>query len=457
MVKGAVASPAPSGEVEVRVKLRTPHQEQARIRESKAKRKVVRGGRRGGKTVIVAEIAVDKFLEGKRVLYGVPTSEQLEKFWFETTRALDDGIRQGVWNKNETKHIIERPGTENRIRAKTVWNANTLRGDWGDLLILDEYQLINEDAWEVVGQPMLMDRNGDAIFIYTPPSLISEGISKAKDPRHAAKLFKAARADITGMWEAFHFTSFDNPYLSRDGLMAAMNGMSLEARRREILAEDEEIQLSWLVYHAFKENKCKIRRFEIPGTWPVLTGHDFGAANPAALYVAQNPGPLSVPVGPGVSMRPGDYVIFGEYTPGGGKSTADHVQTWKEQLVGRTISKSVGGNQTTEDEIRQGYGAEGWPIHAPVHKHVNTQVDKVIGLMETDSIYIFESCYQTLVELSNCMWELDEQAKPINKIDGEAKYHLLACLRYLMSDVAPVSVGITNRQGPKAVRCYGRR
>ena len=37
-----------------------------------------------------------------------------------------------------------------------------------------------------------LDNNGDAVFIYTPPSLRSRSASKAKDPRHAAKLVKQA-------------------------------------------------------------------------------------------------------------------------------------------------------------------------------------------------------------------------------------------------------------------------
>ena len=87
-------------------------------------------------------------------------------------------------------------------------------------LILDEYQLMNEDTWEVVGAPMLLDNNGDAIFIYTPPSLHSVGTSKARDPRHAAKLFNKAKdlelsnKEESSRWATFHATSQDNPIIS---------------------------------------------------------------------------------------------------------------------------------------------------------------------------------------------------------------------------------------------------
>ena len=136
------------------VVLRKPHAEQCRIRRSKAKRKIVRAGRRSGKTVGIAILALDAFLDGRRVLYAAPTSEQLETFWFEIKQALSEPLEAKVYTKDETRHVIEREGTQNMIRAKTAWNADTLRGDYADLLILDEYQMMNEDTWHVVGAPM---------------------------------------------------------------------------------------------------------------------------------------------------------------------------------------------------------------------------------------------------------------------------------------------------------------
>lgn len=223
-----------------KVILRQPHIKQEEIRQSKAKRKIVRAGRRGGKTVIAATICVDKFLEGLRPLYASPTTEQLETWWFEVKRALNEPVEAGIYKKNETEHTIERIGTKNRIKGKTAWNADMLRGDYSDFLVLDEYQLMNEDTWEVVGVPMLLDNDGDAMFIYTPPSLHSGSVSKARDPRHAAKMFAMVQKDTSGRWQAFHFTSQDNPHISRTALETITQDMSRVSYRQEILAEDIE-------------------------------------------------------------------------------------------------------------------------------------------------------------------------------------------------------------------------
>ena len=128
---------------ELTVTLRKPHEKQKAFISSQAKRKIIRAGRRGGKTVGIAIPAVTQFLDGHRVLYAAPTEDQIGSFWYEVKRALQEPIDNGIFIKNETMHYIELPGTKQRIRAKTAYNADTLRGDYADELLLDEFQLMN--------------------------------------------------------------------------------------------------------------------------------------------------------------------------------------------------------------------------------------------------------------------------------------------------------------------------
>lgn len=223
---------------ELVVRLPNPHPKQIDFLRHPAKRKVVRAGRRSGKTVGMAIHAVESFLAGGRVLYAAPTADQLNTFWRHVRNALYAPIEAGIYYKNESDHVIELPHSEQRIKAKTAFNADTLRGDYADLLILDEWQLMNEDAWGVVGAPMLLDNNGDAVFVYTPPSARSAGMSKAHDKRHAAKLYKAAQADTSGRWAAFSFTSHDNPHANQTALAEISRDMTALAYRQEIMAED---------------------------------------------------------------------------------------------------------------------------------------------------------------------------------------------------------------------------
>lgn len=425
------------------VHLRELEPHQLLVRDSKSKRKVVRAGRRGGKTITAATIASEKLIEGKRPLYATPTAEQMDAFWYEVVTALAEPIQAGVYIKNETLHTITKAGTQNRIKAKTAWNADTMRGDFTDFLILDEYQLMNESAWDEVGVPMLLDTDGDALFIYTPSSLRSSGISKARDPRHAAKLFKMAQEDKTGRWESFHWTSHENTHLSQIALAEIVKDMSKQSYRQEILAEDDEMQASWLVYSKFNERVCKIPRFPIPKEWLVYSGHDFGQANPATLFLAQNPGT-------------GDFYAFKEYAPGAGYSAAQHVIKYQEFTQGYNVLRRVGGNVTTEEEIRQNYNSHGWVITAPKVTRINAQVDRVIGLMELNKLYIFDDMQRLLDEIFNCQWELDNEGMITNKIMNEAKYHLLSCLRYIGSDFIPETV-VSGRPHPPVSYTSGYR
>ena len=186
------------------------------------------------------------FLSGHRVLYAAPVIEQINRFWTEVCRALQEPIDAGIYYKNETRHMIELKGTEQAITGKTAWDADSLRGDFGDLLILDEWQLMNEDAWGRVGAPMLLDNNGDAMFIYTPPSIHSRSVTKAEDPRHASKMFKraeeqmaaAAAAGKESRWLAISWPSDDNPTISETALAEITQDMTALSYRQEIMAED---------------------------------------------------------------------------------------------------------------------------------------------------------------------------------------------------------------------------
>lgn len=261
---------------ELTVTLRKPHEKQRAFIDSQAKRKIIRAGRRGGKTLGISIHAVKKFLDGHRVLYAAPTEDQLGAFWYEVKRALQEPIDNGIFTKNETMHFVELPGTKQRIRAKTAFNADTLRGDYADELLLDEFQLMNEDTWAIVGAPMLLDNDGNATFIYTPPSLHSRSRTKANDPQHAAKLFKKAKLDTTGRWEVFHFTSEENPYISMTALEDITQDMSSLAYRMEILAEDvdEAPGALWT-----RENIEKSRVHKTPDLDRIVIGVDPSATS----------------------------------------------------------------------------------------------------------------------------------------------------------------------------------
>lgn len=181
-----------------------------------------------------------------------------------------------------------------------------------------------------------------------------------------------------------------------------------------------------LIYEAFNEQVCLLSRFPIPTNWLVYSGHDFGGANPAALFVAQDPGT-------------GFFYYFAEYLPGAGRSTYQHTEEFKKLIKGYNVIKRVGGSHQ-EEEIRQGYSAHGWHITESLVNNVEAQIDKVIGLHRLNRVFVFNDLYHYLDEKRSFSRVLDESFQPTDKIEDEPKYHLLACERYLMSDFMPDTI-----------------
>jgi len=206
------------------IKLPTPHEKQRLFLDSNAKRKVIIAGRRGGKTTGVAMLAADGAMAGRRVLEAGPTADQTDPFWERVNNYFADPIARGVIYRNKTLRLLELPNG-GRIRCKTAHDADTLRGDYADLLILDEFADMNPNAWDEVGAPMLLDNNGDAVFIGTPMR-----------KNHFYQMYLRAVSDETKRWQQWHFTSFDNPHLSKEALDEIIVDMTDEAYKQEIMA-----------------------------------------------------------------------------------------------------------------------------------------------------------------------------------------------------------------------------
>ena len=104
--------------MELEIHLPKPHAKQQEFIDSPAKRKIIRAGRRGGKTVGVATLAVESFLAGHRILYATPTIEQIGRFWTTVVRALEEPIK---------KKYFARMNLSGSLNFRVLSNALRLR------------------------------------------------------------------------------------------------------------------------------------------------------------------------------------------------------------------------------------------------------------------------------------------------------------------------------------------
>ena len=191
-----------------------------------------------------------------------------------------------------------------------------------------------------------------------------------------------------------------------------------------------------LIYGAFNEATCVIPCFPLPATWPRYVGHDFGGANPAAMFYAQDP-------------STGYFYAYHEYLPGAGRSTHDHVEEFKKIVSGTPVIKRAGGSHQ-EDEIRQGYTAHGWPIQEPKIHNVEEGINRVIGLHQLNKLFVFNDLTNYLDEKRSYSRKLNENYEATEKIEDKARFHLMDAERYILSDFTPETVVKTKPQ----VRIY---
>lgn len=206
------------------VKLAPLHPRQQEIHDSPALYKVVACGRQAGKTHLGAHEATEGLNAQERVLLSSTSQDQSDIFWEYITDWLADAIQSGVVYKHEGRRILRYK--DGYVRVKTGRDPDVLRGGNWNKIIFDECAWLDPDTWYKVGQPMLLKSDGKAIFLSSP-----------KRRNWFWELFVKAQADESGLWQAWNFSSHENPHLSTTALERMAENMSDEDYRQEILAE----------------------------------------------------------------------------------------------------------------------------------------------------------------------------------------------------------------------------
>jgi hypothetical protein len=165
-----------------------------------------------------------------------------------------------------------------------------------------------------------------------------------------------------------------------------------------------------LIYSAFADNML-VDPFAIPDDWERVTGVDFGGANTATLYLAQDPDSEK-------------WYVYKE-TLEGDKSSAEHVESTE-----RKADHTFVGGAGSETQYRMDWEAAGLPVLEPPIKEVENGIDKVTELIKTDKLRVFRTLSGLRDELGSYRRKLDERGEPTEEIMDKRKYHRLDALRY---------------------------
>lgn len=225
------------------------HPGQVAIHNSPARFKVVAAGRRFGKSHFAAynlgiealkshNAAGYKLTAEHGVYYIAPTFDQAKRvMWPKLREILGYKSKGGLIVKENTNDGWIELVSGRRIYIKGADNPDSLRGIGLSYVVLDEYADMKEDVWSLIIRPALGDVEGSALFIGTP-----------KGKNHFYKVFMGAlekplpadwdekKPNPWRKWEAFHFKTTDNPFLSRDEISDMENdsSMSREAIKQEL-------------------------------------------------------------------------------------------------------------------------------------------------------------------------------------------------------------------------------
>ncbi len=198
----------------------SPREHQLSIHKAAEKNRfvVVAAHRRFGKTVAAineaVRSAIECHLDRPRIGYIAPTYSQAK-------RVAWDYLTHYTRPLGATANIAELRVDfwDRRIQLYGSDNPDSLRGQYFDLVILDEIADQNPRIWTEIIRPALADRKGKAIFIGTP-----KGQNHFKELRD--------RAEVEPDWALLEFKASKTGILDVEELSAAKREMGDDSTLR---------------------------------------------------------------------------------------------------------------------------------------------------------------------------------------------------------------------------------
>lgn len=163
--------------------------------------------------------------------------------------------------------------------------------------------------------------------------------------------------------------------------------------------------------------KHMVRSFEIPLAWPRVVGIDPAGAKRAALWLAFD--------GEGNRLH-----VYRESVLPHGSTVQHFAGQLKTVTAGEPVFAWICGAKSERD-WRVEFIAAGLPVVEPPVADFWVGVDRVLELLDTDSLVIHDCCKQLLSEIEEYHRKLDKRTNEfVDQVEDKEKFHLLDALRY---------------------------
>lgn len=204
------------------------HSKQREIVSSNTRFKIVRAGRRSGKSTFSIEEMCFEGVTGKdrNIFYIAPTQIQARKIIWEALKSRLGKLGEANEARLEMK-VPTQDGGFSTIYVSGWENRENFRGMKAHLIVFDELDTMKDFfiGWQEIFRPALTDTAGRAIFIGTP---------KKENP-NLRRLEKIAEEDKD--YKSFHFKTEDNPHIPKEEIEKARKEIDYDTFKQEYLAE----------------------------------------------------------------------------------------------------------------------------------------------------------------------------------------------------------------------------
>jgi len=214
--------------------------------QDKARRKVITKGRRLGLTRSLAQFFIEEMLArpGIKVMWGDTVAgnirRYIERYWMPILQQLPKQIWE--WRKQDNIVIINKSICDFRSADR----PENWEGFGYHYIFLNEAGIILEDRylWENAVRPMLMD--------FPDSVAIIGGTPKGKNLFY--ELWEDARQDTTGKKKAYQFSTYENPFLSKQEIDDMARDLPENIVRQEIYGEFLDISENYLFPYSMVYN-----------------------------------------------------------------------------------------------------------------------------------------------------------------------------------------------------------
>jgi Terminase large subunit, T4likevirus-type, N-terminal len=192
-----------------------PHANQIKVHASKARYRVIVGGRRFGKSALVLNEALARAFQLRDQIIWIilPMFRQAKEiYWIDPdiTKYFMPYVQAGLIRVDKSELSLHILSTNSYIRLKGSDNYDSLRGAGIDLIIWDEVADVKKEAFDTIKPALADSPNHRVLYIGTPKGLnwFHDFALKGDHNNLIPTYEKQVKRDPE--WETWHFTSYDN-------------------------------------------------------------------------------------------------------------------------------------------------------------------------------------------------------------------------------------------------------